>query len=101
MLVTINILFIPTYGYMACAWAGVAGYGTSMLLSYFLGQKYNPTNYPLKEIGIYVAMTALFFIGMHYSAQFIGELWLRLLVNTGLIGAYGTHVVYHEFLKKR
>ena len=101
VLVTINILFIPTYGYMACAWAGVAGYGTSMLLSYFLGQKYNPTNYPLKEIGIYVGMTALFFIGMHYSAQFIEDLWLRLLINTGLIGAYGAHVVYHEFLKKK
>ena len=39
-LVAINIVFIPTYGYMACAWAGVAGYGVSMLLSYFLGQKY-------------------------------------------------------------
>jgi O-antigen/teichoic acid export membrane protein len=100
-LVAINVIFIPTYGYMACAWAGVAGYGVSMLLSYFLGQKYNPTNYPLKEIGVYVGMTALFFVGMHYYADFIEDLWLRLLVNTGLIGAYGAHVVYHEFLKKR
>ena len=100
-LVAINVIFIPTYGYMACAWAGVAGYGVPMLLSYFLGQKYNPTNYPLKEIGVYVGMTALFFVGMHYSADFIEDLWLRLLVNTGLIGAYGAHVVYHEFLKKR
>lgn len=100
-LVAINIVFIPTYGYMACAWAGVAGYGVSMLLSYFLGQKYNPTKYPLKEIGIYVGMTALFYVVMTYSAEFIADLWLRLLVNTVIIGAYAAHVVYHEFLKKR
>lgn len=33
VLIAVNVLFIPDYGYMACAWAGFAGYGTAMVLS--------------------------------------------------------------------
>ena len=32
VLIAINVLLIPKFGYMACAWGGVAGYGISMLL---------------------------------------------------------------------
>lgn len=39
VLIVINILFIPKFSYMACAWAGFAGYATAMLLSYFVGQR--------------------------------------------------------------
>jgi O-antigen/teichoic acid export membrane protein len=31
VLIAVNIIFIPKYGYMACAWGGVAGYGTAMV----------------------------------------------------------------------
>jgi len=54
VLFAVNIIFIPTYSYMACAWGGFAGYATAMLLSYIVGQKKNPVRYPLKSIGIYV-----------------------------------------------
>lgn len=59
VLIVVNILFIPQYSYMACAWAGVAGYGTAMLLSYFVGQKYYPIAYPLKSIAVYVLVARL------------------------------------------
>lgn len=39
IIILINIFLIPVFGYMACAWAGFAGYGVAMLLSYFVGQK--------------------------------------------------------------
>ena len=58
VLLAVNILLIPKYSYWACAWGGVAGYGTSMLLSYFVGQKKNPIPYPMKEIGCYVLLAA-------------------------------------------
>lgn len=35
----VNIMFIPKFSYMACAWAGFAGYGVAMVLSYIVGQK--------------------------------------------------------------
>lgn len=56
LLFVINILFVPKYGYMACAWASFTGYFTAMLLSYVVGQKRNAINYDIKEIFKYVAL---------------------------------------------
>ena len=57
VLLLVNIIFVPRFGYMACDWGGFDGYGTAMLISYFVGQKYYPIQYPLKDIFIYVAIT--------------------------------------------
>ncbi len=56
VLIAVNVIFVPRYGYMACAWAGFAGYGTAMLLSYIVGQKKYPINYPVADILKYVAL---------------------------------------------
>ena len=64
VLLSVNILFVPKYGYMACAWAGFCGYATCMLLSYFVGQRKNPIPYDLKSIGSYVLLAAALFVGM-------------------------------------
>lgn len=56
-----NIIFVPQYGYMACAWSGVAGYGTAMVLSFVLGQHFAPVNYPVKRLSVYIALTVVFF----------------------------------------
>ena len=58
VLFAVNILLIPKYGYWACAWGGVAGYGTAMVLSYVVGQQKNPIPYPMKDIAVYVLITA-------------------------------------------
>lgn len=42
---TINFIFIPEYNYMASAWATFACYGSMMVASFFLGQKYYPVPY--------------------------------------------------------
>ena len=44
---------------MACAWGGFAGYGVAMLLSYFVGQKYYPIDYPIKDMLIYTLLAAV------------------------------------------
>ena len=66
VLFAINFLFVPKYGYMACAWGGFAGYGTAMVLSYFVGQKHYPIAYPMKDIGIYTALAAALFALMQW-----------------------------------
>jgi len=95
VLVLVNVLLIPRFGYMACAWGGFAGYGTAMLLSYFVGQHYNPISYPLRSIAGYVALAALLFVLMtlvptHWSFG------LRFVVNTLLVLAFAAHFVYHD-----
>lgn len=95
VLVAINVLFIPRYGYMACAWGGFAGYGTSMLLSYVVGQRVNPVRYPLGSIGIYVLITAVFFVIMTYLPS-SWPTWIQLSVNTLLILLFVMHLVHYD-----
>ena len=61
VMVAINVIFVPKIGYWACAWGGFAGYGTSMLLSWFIGQKKYPIPYDLKAIGLYFVAAALLY----------------------------------------
>ena len=95
VLFAVNIIFIPRYSYMACAWGGFTGYGTAMLLSYIVGQRKNPINYPLKSMAAYVVITCLFFCIM----QIIPEEWpdiARMGINTMLILAFVGHIIYHD-----
>lgn len=94
-LVAVNIIFIPEYGYMACAWGGVAGYGTAMVLSYIMGQKKNPINYPMMSIAVYVAIAALFTAVIMWSNSHLPAL-AALFVNTGVVVMFVGHIVYHD-----
>ena len=95
VLILINIIFVPQYGYMACAWAGLIGYATAMTLSYFVGQKKYPINYPLKSIGIYVHIAVFFFIAITYSNEYLPKIY-ALAVNTLIIFAFIAHIIYHD-----
>jgi O-antigen/teichoic acid export membrane protein len=95
VLFAVNYYFIPQYSYMACAWGGVAGYGTAMVLSYIVGQIKNPIPYPMKSIMVYVLLTVLFYAVM----QLVPSEWplvLRLAINTLLICAFVGHILYHD-----
>ena len=84
VLFAVNILFIPEYSYWACAWGGVAGYGTAMVLSYIIGQQKNPIPYPMKDIATYVVVTIVLFAAM----KAVPGSWptvFTLAVNTILI----------------
>ena len=84
VLFAVNILLIPEYSYWACAWGGVAGYGTAMVLSYVIGQQKNPIPYPMKDIATYVVVTIVLFAAM----KAVPGSWptvLTLAVNTILI----------------
>lgn len=84
VLFAVNILFIPKYGYMACAWGGVAGYGTAMVLSYVIGQKKNPIPYPMNDITYYIIVTvALTFVLFLWKDRY--PAWLELCGNTLVI----------------
>ena len=87
VLLAVNYFFVPKYGYMACAWGGVAGYGVAMITSYIAGQKYYPLNYPLKEIALYTILAAIAFVAMTLLRESL-PLWLSITFNTLLILAF-------------
>jgi len=99
VLIGVNVLFVPRYGYMACAWGGFAGYATCMVLSYVVGQKKYPIDYPVASIMAYVAIALLFFAIMTWARQALPT-WLSLAVNTALIIAFVGHIAYHDLRPK-
>ena len=81
---------------MACAWAGLVAYTVSMLLSYFIGQKYFPVAYPLRDIFSYLVVAVLLFVGIHFASANL-PLWGSLTVNTLLVGLFVAYTVKRDF----
>lgn len=96
VLLVINFVFIPRYGYMACAWGGFAGYGTSMILSYLVGQKKNPINYPMRSIMTYIALALLLTLVMVYIPE-SWNIWARLGAKTILVILFAAYIVKKDF----
>jgi O-antigen/teichoic acid export membrane protein len=72
----VNYLFIPSLGYLACAWATVACYGTMMLMSYFLGQKHYPIPYEWKKVLGYIGLSVLLYLVHALIRANTGKIWL-------------------------
>ena len=86
VLLAVNIIFIPKIGYWACAWGGLAGYFTSMTLSYIVGQRKNPIPYPIKDIIIYfISSMALFGMMKWFARNTEWPEWVLFLINNFLI----------------
>ena len=94
VLLAVNIIFVPKYGYMACAWGGFAGYGVAMLVSYFVGQKYYPLNYPLKEIALYVVLAFVLFGLMRFTNDW--PMIASLAFNTLLVVAFMAVIIWRD-----
>lgn len=91
VLIAMNVLLVPKFGYMACAWAGVAGYGVAMVMSYIVGQKKNPIDYDLKSILSYVAVAAVLYFVAEYLK--VGNTMLQLVVNTAMLCVFAMMIV--------
>lgn len=100
VLVIVNVVFVPRYGYMACAWAGFAGYGTAMLLSYFVGQKHYPINYPVKDMALYVVVAVVLCLAMRWANSSL-PVWGALSANTVLLLAFAAMIVKRDFPLKQ
>ena len=84
--VIINIVFIPTYGFMASAWATLIVYAFQMVISYLLGQKYYPIRYNLRKFGLYLGVALLLFGISHLLNLQHGG--VRFVVHNSLILLY-------------
>lgn len=80
----VNILFVPTYSYLACAWATLAAYGSMMMLSYLLGQKNYPIKYNLRAMAVYGGFTFLIYL-LSQTYAGLENIVLRVFLNNLLI----------------
>lgn len=92
--VSIILIFGPTYGYMACAWASFFCNLLMMLLSYFIGQKKFPIVYDLKSAFVYTLLAVILYAaGMGPEIPSEG---LRLLYRTFLLGIFVAFMVKRD-----
>lgn len=96
VLVAINVIFVPRYGYMACAWAGFAGYGVAMTLSYIVGQRKYPIAYPIGRCLSYVALAVVLCVGMLLANKYL-SMGLAVAANTLLIAVFAVYLVKRDF----
>ena len=76
--VLVNILFVPSFGYIAAAWAHVACYLSMVLISYAVGQRFYPIKYETLKILLYIGIS----IGLLIISRLMeGE---NKLLNIGL-----------------
>lgn len=91
VIVTLNVAFVPVYGYIASAWAGLTGYLVITLISYAMGQRKYPIAYDLKGIGMYVLLAALLYVVSLLVVP--GHVVLRLGFRTVLLLAFIAFII--------
>lgn len=89
--ITMNIILVPMYGYIASAWATFACNLIIMIISYFFGQKYLPIKYDLKSIFIYFIIAIGFYAAAMYP-QIDNEV-LRLAYRTAFLLLFAVIVI--------
>ena len=91
IIVVLNILFVPVYGYAASAWASVAGYAVIMLLSYVMGQKKYPINYDLKSLGLYILLAGILYVVAEQVT--ISNFIIRMVFRTLLLALFIAYII--------
>lgn len=81
--IVLNIIWIPTIGYMGCAWATLICYATCMILSYLWSIKHFPVKFELLRIFGYFALSlTLYFLSNYIN---FSSRMLQLVINNILI----------------
>lgn len=99
--IVINVLFVPAFSYVACAWATLAAYAGMMVLSYHLGQKYFPVKYNIRAILTYTILALLLYL-VSFVFKGFESVMIRVVLNNLLVMLFAFLVYKLEFknLKK-
>ncbi len=91
--IILNVILVPSFGYIGAAWATLICYLSMIIVTYFMGQKFYPINYDLKNIGIYFIIALLIYIVN--KALDIDSFVVQMVVSTLMISAY-TFFIYKK-----
>jgi len=78
--IVINLVFIPFFSYMACAWATFFCYGSMMVISFIWGQKAYRIPYAWKKLCAYIVIVVLLF----FIHQAVTHFWTNKFLNLGM-----------------
>lgn len=95
-----NVIFVPRFGYWACAWGGLAGYGSAMLISWFLGQRKYPIDYDLRTILTYFVIAGAYYSIYTYLQDMGLSVPVMLAAGTLLLLSYA-YLVWRDIRNNR
>lgn len=86
--VALNVVLVPRMGYMGCAWAAFASYGSMMAVSYLVGRRKFPVNYHVGKLLFYTVVAAgLYFLGMYCLTPWeVANYIIRFFILAGFVG---------------
>ena len=91
--IVLNYIFVPKFGFMACAVANVVCYLIMLIITFLWGRKYLVCKYDFKNIFLYLFLTAGFYVL---------SLWAEsMIVNTVLLIVFVAVVFKRENLKEQ
>lgn len=88
VMIAVNIIFVPTLGYRACALGGLAGYGTAMLMSWIIGKRHFSVPYDYKSMGLFAACGGIIYFASTALREAISSEILQMAAGTVLLLAY-------------
>ncbi len=92
--VLVNVIFIPTYGYMASAYATLIVYAAQTIASFLLSRKYYPIKYNVRKFFLYMGVALLlFFIGSQFNFE---NAWLKYISRNLLLALFVALVWFME-----
>jgi O-antigen/teichoic acid export membrane protein len=88
--IVLNLIFIPSYGYIASAWISLIAYSSMMVLSYIWGQKNYPIPYNLKKnLGYIIISVVLVYLSFTVFKR-------NIFIGNGLLILFGLGALYTE-----
>lgn len=93
---SINYLFIPKYGFTACAWSTFFCYGIMMVVSYLWGQKVYPVPYVTKKLVAYMVIVIALFFVQQGLALIWESTWFYLTIGVLLTLLYLRFIILIE-----
>jgi O-antigen/teichoic acid export membrane protein len=94
--VIVNVMFIPSNGYMASAWAHIASYATMIMLSFIFAEKRYKVSYNMKQyIPYFLMATGMVIFGRYFRYPGLAS---ELLINTAFLLLFIGYAQYRDKL---
>lgn len=93
---SVNYLFIPHFGYLACAWATFLCYGTMMVWSFVWGQRVYRIPYAWKKLVAYMVIVVLLFFIQQLLDYLCQNAWFHIFCATILLVVYARFILLVE-----
>lgn len=91
-----NMILVPLFGYIACAWSYVLCYLVMLIITFVWGRKYLSCQYDFKRMIVYTVVAMLVYLVFVYTNEL--QLTASLSINTLLIIGFALLVLKMENL---